>query len=68
MITIFLDSIREGIENGLKTKLVFVKFNAESPMKTVGGVQVYVELKDSGDIIASVPSLQIWKETNFIKM
>ena len=27
-------------------------------MKTVGGVQVYVELKDSGDIIASVPSLQ----------
>lgn len=53
-----LDSIREGIENGLKTKLVFVKFNAESPMKTVGGVQVYVELKDSGDIIASVPSLQ----------
>lgn len=53
-----LDSIREGIENGLKTKLVFVKFNTESPMKTVGGVQVYVELKDSGDIIASVPSLQ----------
>lgn len=53
-----LDSIREGIENGLKTKLVFVKFNAESPMKTVGGVQVYVELKDSGDIITSVPSLQ----------
>lgn len=53
-----LDSIREGIENGLKTKLVFVKFNAESPMKTVGGVQVYVELKDIGDIIASVPSLQ----------
>lgn len=53
-----LDSIREGIENGLKTKLVFVKFNAESPMKTVGGVQVYVELKDSGDIIVSVPPLQ----------
>lgn len=53
-----LDSIREGIENGLKTKLIFVKFNAESPMKTVGGVQVYVELKDSGNIIASVPSLQ----------
>lgn len=53
-----LDSIREGIENGLKTKLVFVKFNAESPMKTVGGVQVYVELKDSGNIIASVPPLQ----------
>lgn len=60
-----LDSIREGIENGLKTKLVFVKFNAESPMKTVGGVQVYVELKDSGDIIASVPSLQNLKGDEF---
>ena len=53
-----LDSVREGIENGLKTKLVCVKFNAESPMKTVGGVQVYVGLKDSGEIIASVPPLQ----------
>lgn len=53
-----LETIRENAEDGVKTKLVFVKFNAESPMKTVGGVQVYVELKDSGDIIASVPSLQ----------
>ena len=53
-----LDSIRENAEDGVKTKLVFVKFNAESPMKTVGGVQVYVGLKDSGDIIASVPPLQ----------
>ena len=53
-----LDSIRENAEDGVKTKLVFVKFNAESPMKTVGGVQVYVGLKDSGEIIASVPPLQ----------
>ena len=53
-----LETIRENAEDGVKTKLVFVKFNAESPMKTVGGVQVYVGLKDSGDIIASVPSLQ----------
>lgn len=53
-----LDTIRENAEDGVKTKLVFVKFNSESPMKTVGGVQVYVGLKDSGDIIASVPPLQ----------
>ncbi|TKZ36282.1 chemotaxis protein CheA [Brachyspira catarrhinii] len=53
-----LETIRENAEDGVKTKLVFVKFNAESPMKTVGGVQVYVGLKDSGDIIASVPPLQ----------
>lgn len=53
-----LDSIRENSEDGIKTKLVYVKFNAESPMKTVGGVQVYVELKESGEVIASVPPLQ----------
>lgn len=53
-----LDTIRENADDGVKTKLVFVKFNAESPMKTVGGVQVYVGLKDSGEIIASVPPLQ----------
>lgn len=53
-----LETIRENAEDGVKTKLVFVKFNAESPMKTVGGVQVYVGLKDSGEIIASVPPLQ----------
>ncbi len=53
-----LDSIRENIEDGVKTKLVYVKFNAESPMKTVGGVQVYMELKSSGEVIASVPNLQ----------
>ena len=53
-----LDSIRENAEDGVKTKLIHVKFNAESPMKTVGGVQVYVGLKDSGEIIASVPPLQ----------
>ena len=53
-----LDSIRENAEDGVKTKLIHVKFNAESPMKTVGGVQVYVGLKDLGEIIASVPPLQ----------
>lgn len=53
-----LETIRENADDGVKTKLVFVKFNAESPMKTVGGVQVYVGLKDSGEIIASVPPLQ----------
>ena len=53
-----LDSIRENAEDGVKTKLIHLKFNAESPMKTVGGVQVYVGLKDFGEIIASVPPLQ----------
>lgn len=53
-----LSAIREHKDDGLKIKLVHVKFNAESPMRTVGGVQVFVALKDKGDIVTSVPPLQ----------
>ena len=53
-----LSTIREHKDDGLKIKLVYVKFNAESPMRTVGGVQVFVALKDKGDIVTSVPPLQ----------
>ena len=53
-----LSAIREHKDDGLKIKLVYVKFNAESPMRTVGGVQVFVALKDKGDIVTSVPPLQ----------
>lgn len=53
-----LSAIREHKDDGLKIKLVYVKFNAESPMRTVGGVQVFVALKEKGDIVTSVPPLQ----------
>lgn len=53
-----LEIIRNNLENSIKTKIVNVEFNTESPMKTVGGVQVFVGLKDFGDVIYSVPSLQ----------
>ena len=53
-----LNTIREHKDDGLKIKLVYVKFNCESPMRTVGGVQVFVALKEKGDIVTSVPPLQ----------
>lgn len=53
-----LNTIREHKDDGLKIKLVYVKFNSESPMRTVGGVQVFVALKEKGDIVTSVPPLQ----------
>ncbi|WP_157150771.1 chemotaxis protein CheW [Brachyspira sp. SAP_772] len=53
-----LSAIREHKDDGLKIKLVYVKFNAESSMRTVGGVQVFVALKEKGDIVTSVPPLQ----------
>ena len=56
--TSILEIIRNNLENSIKAKIVSVEFNIESPMRTVGGVQVFVGLKDCGDVIYSIPSLQ----------
>ncbi|PTY40923.1 chemotaxis protein CheA [Brachyspira hampsonii] len=53
-----LGIIRDNVEEGVKTKLVHVSFDPESPMRTVGGVQVFVALKDLGEIMGSIPPLE----------
>ena len=53
-----LGIIRDNVEEGVKTKLVHVSFDSESPMRTVGGVQVFVALKDVGEIMGSIPPLE----------
>ncbi|WP_300368655.1 chemotaxis protein CheA [Brachyspira sp.] len=53
-----LGIIRDNVEENVKTKLVHVSFDPESPMKTVGGVQVFVALKDVGEIMGSIPPLE----------
>ncbi|PCG20048.1 chemotaxis protein CheA [Brachyspira sp. G79] len=53
-----LGIIRDNVEEGVKTKLVHVSFDPESPMRTVGGVQVFVALKDVGEIMGSIPPLE----------
>ncbi|WP_295162809.1 chemotaxis protein CheA [uncultured Brachyspira sp.] len=50
--------IRDNVEENVKTKLVHVSFDPESPMRTVGGVQVFVALKDVGEIMGSIPMLE----------
>ncbi len=52
-----IETIRTLLENGLNIYTVFVDFDIESPMRTVGGVQVFVNLKDIGDVISTVPPL-----------
>ncbi|MBW5410103.1 chemotaxis protein CheA [Brachyspira hampsonii] len=53
-----LGIIRDNVEEGIKTKLVHVSFDPESPMRTVGGVQVFVALKDVGEIMGSIPPIE----------
>ena len=60
-----LGIIRDNVEEGVKTKLVHVSFDPESPMRTVGGVQVFVALKDVGEIMGSIPSLEALEGDEF---
>ena len=60
-----LGIIRDNVEEGVKTKLVHVDFDSESPMRTVGGVQVFVGLKDVGEVIASIPPLESLEGDDF---
>lgn len=53
-----LGIIRDNAEENVKTKLVHVSFDPESPMKTVGGVQVFVALKDVCEIMGSIPPIE----------
>ncbi|MBI4979295.1 MAG: chemotaxis protein CheA [Spirochaetes bacterium] len=50
--------LTELTNGGLTAYYVRVEFLSDSPMKTVGGVQVYVGLKESGTLVASNPPLK----------
>lgn len=52
-----MDVARDFVDAGTPMYIVYVKFNADSPMRTVGGVQVFVGLKEVGDIISTKPSV-----------
>ncbi|AEM21395.1 chemotaxis histidine kinase CheA [Brachyspira intermedia PWS/A] len=60
-----LGIIRDNVEENVKTKLVHVSFDPESPMRTVGGVQVFVALKDVGEIMGSIPPLEALEGDEF---
>lgn len=60
-----LGIIRDNVEENVKTKLVHVSFDPESPMRTVGGIQVFVALKDVGEIMGSIPPLEVLEGDEF---
>ncbi len=52
-----IETIRRLTGDGETVYHVAVDFDTENPMRTVGGVQVFVNLKSLGDIITTYPSL-----------
>jgi two-component system chemotaxis sensor kinase CheA len=60
-----LQELRESVDGGMPIYKVSVKFDENSLMNTVGGIQVYSVLKSSGTILKTVPDFEQLYEDNF---
>jgi two-component system chemotaxis sensor kinase CheA len=60
-----LNELRESVEGGMPIFRVSVKFDENSLMNTVGGIQVYAALKGLGTVLRTVPEFEQLYEDNF---
>jgi len=60
-----LQELRESVDGGLPILQVSVKFDENSMMNTVGGIQVYAALKGIGTVLRTVPEFESLYEDNF---
>ena len=60
-----LHELRESVDGGLPVLRVAVKFDEDSLMNTVGGIQVYAALKGIGTVLRTVPEFELLYEDNF---
>ncbi|MDR2792552.1 MAG: chemotaxis protein CheA [Treponema sp.] len=60
-----LNELKDSTEGGLSIFRVSVKFDENSLMNTVGGIQVYAALKGDGTILKTVPEFEALYEDNF---
>ena len=60
-----LQELRESVDGGLPVLRVAVKFDENSLMNTVGGIQVYAALKGAGTVLRTVPEFELLYEDNF---
>ncbi|MDR2718158.1 MAG: chemotaxis protein CheA [Treponema sp.] len=60
-----LRELKESVDGGLPIYRVTVKFDANSLMNTVGGIQVYAVLKNSGTVLKTIPDFEQLYEDNF---
>ena len=60
-----LRELRESVDGGLPILRVVVKFDENSLMNTVGGIQVYAALKGVATVLRTVPEFEQLYEDNF---
>ncbi|MDR1575833.1 MAG: chemotaxis protein CheA [Treponema sp.] len=60
-----ITELKEAVEGGMPIYRVSVKFDENSLMNTVGGIQVYAVLKDDSTILKTSPDFEQLYEDNF---
>ena len=60
-----IQELKEAVDGGLPIFRVVVTFDENSPMNTVGGIQVYAALKGIGTVLRTVPEFEQLYEDNF---
>jgi two-component system chemotaxis sensor kinase CheA len=60
-----LQELRESVDGGMPIYRVSVKFDENSLMNTVGGIQVYAVLKNTGTVLRTVPEFEQLYGDNF---
>ncbi|MDR3171580.1 MAG: chemotaxis protein CheA [Treponema sp.] len=57
--------LKESVKDGTPIYRVSVQFDESGLMNTVGGIQVYAALKDSGTVLRTMPDFEQLYEDNF---
>ncbi|MDR0290509.1 MAG: chemotaxis protein CheA [Treponema sp.] len=57
--------LQDAVDGGMPIYRVSVKFDESSLMNTVGGIQVYAVLKNSGTVLKTTPDFEQLYEDNF---
>ncbi|MDR1126596.1 MAG: chemotaxis protein CheA [Treponema sp.] len=60
--------LKEAVDGGVPIYCITVKFDKNSVMNTVGGIQIYAVLKSYGTILKTVPDFEQLYEDNFFPM
>ncbi|MDR1971374.1 MAG: Hpt domain-containing protein, partial [Treponema sp.] len=60
-----LRELRESVDGGMPVYRISVKFDPDSLMNTVGGIQVYAALKGDGTVLRTTPDFEALYEDNF---
>ena len=60
-----LNELKEAVEGSMPIYRVSVKFDENSLMNTVGGIQVYAVLKNAGTVLKTNPEFEQLYEDNF---